>query len=117
MEVKFTPGPWGIDAGFDGSGDFNQYWQVHDGSDAIVCSTMFCMAGNKEANAHLIAAAPDLYVALIDLLKALSESGVEWDCMSSPTPLINLLNTAEEDAIVSAARTALAKARGETPET
>lgn len=100
MEAKFTPGPWVIDAGFDGSGDFNQYWQVHDGSDAIVCSTMFCMAGNKEANAHLIAAAPDLYEALSDLLFLCSQTA-------------DACGTQE----VKVAYTALAKAKGENPET
>lgn len=100
MEAKFTPGPWVIDAGFDGSGNFNQYWQVHDGSDAIVCSTMFCMAGNKEANAHLIAAAPDLYEALSRI-----ESIIE-----GAFPNLN------DGEAMRDARAALAKARGETPE-
>lgn len=59
------------------------------------------------------AAAPELYAALYGLLKTLSESGVELDCMSAPTPLINLLNTEKEEAVVDAARAALAKARGE----
>lgn len=53
---------------------------------------------------HLIAAAPELYEALDNLIKTLSERGVELDCMSTPTPLINLLNTEKEEAVVDAAR-------------
>ena len=38
-ETKFTKGPWGLDVGFESSrpGDFDEYWQVHDGHDAIAC--------------------------------------------------------------------------------
>ena len=115
-EAKFTPGPWGLDVGFDSSrpGDFDEYWQVHDGQDAIACSSN-CYSGNREANARLIAAAPELYEALDGLLKTLSECGVELDCMSAPTTLIKLLNTEKEEAVVNAARAALAKARGANP--
>lgn len=95
---KFTPGPWLLDVGFDGSGDFNQYWQVHDGSDAVVCSTSFCMAGNKEGNAHLIAAAPDLYEALKSCLNFMENTESELGFS---------LESADQ------ARAALAKARGE----
>ncbi|CEF54582.1 hypothetical protein [Acetobacter ghanensis] len=115
-EAKFTPGPWHLEAGFESSpGDFEEYWQVHDGQDAIVCSSSFCTAENKEANARLIAAAPELYEALNGLLRTLAESGIELDSLSSPTPLINLLNTEEEYAVLEQSRAALAKARGEAP--
>ncbi|WP_252346877.1 hypothetical protein [Acetobacter sp. P1H12_c] len=97
-DAKFTPGPWGLDVGFDSSpGDFDKYWQVHDGHDAIACSAN-CYAGNREANAHLIAAAPELYEALSDLVSSL-------ECTDT-----DLFILREE---IKVARAALAKARGE----
>ena len=103
-ETKFTPGPWYLEAGYENSnpGDFDEYWQVHDGQDAIVCSSSFCMAGNKEANAHLIAAAPELYEALVDVMAEISSLGnIDY----------HFGGTGPFDK----ARAALAKARGETP--
>lgn len=52
-ETGWTPGPWGI-------GDGNEVFAVGAGrSVALVCAH-----SEGEANAHLIAAAPDLYEAL-----------------------------------------------------
>lgn len=98
-EAKFTPGPWGLDAGFESSkpGDFDEYWQVHDGADAIACSAN-CYAENREANAHLIAAAPELYEALDNIATATH----------------NGFNIHENSVLIAEARAALAKARGET---
>lgn len=95
-ETKFTPAPWGLDVGCC-PGDFDKYWQVHDGHDAIACSSN-CTAGNREANARLIAAAPELYEALSACLNYIenteSELGISLSSGQS-------------------ARAALAKARGE----
>lgn len=97
MEAKFTPGPWKVGpvdetlvATDDGKevaqicGDYNQpeTWPV------------------MEANAHLIAAAPELYEALSDLLFLCSQTA-------------EVCGTQE----VKVACAVLAKARGETPET
>ena len=99
-ESKFTPGPWGLDAGFESSkpGDFDEYWQVHDGADAIACSAN-CYAENREGNAKLIAAAPDLYEALSDIVSSL---------------VIHDLGPIYLTKEIIIARAALAKARGES---
>ena len=99
-EAKFTPGPWSVDAGFETSrpGDFDEYWQVHDGKDAIACSA-YCYAGNRKANAHLIAAAPELYEVLDDIATAAH----------------NGFNIHQNSVLIAEARAALAKARGEMP--
>ncbi|MFT8896306.1 MAG: hypothetical protein ABF968_05005 [Acetobacter sp.] len=116
-ETKFTPGPW---IAFKGAG-----WCISRPNARMAhmvgMRAHFSMVSAEnddekeaQANAHLIAAAPDLYEALKGLIKILSDRGVELDCMSSPTPLIKLLNTEEEEAVVEMANSALAKARGET---
>lgn len=58
-ESKHTPGPWQVEFAHTQQSSGIVYWQVHDGSDAIACN-QFCVAGNAEANARLVAAAPDL---------------------------------------------------------
>lgn len=61
-EVKFTPGPW---IALPNAPRADDYWRVSDRED-FVCQ-MFserCEFENAKANAHLIAAAPDLYEAL-----------------------------------------------------
>ncbi|KXV71417.1 hypothetical protein AD952_09250 [Acetobacter cerevisiae] len=86
-------------AGFETSkpGSFEEYWQVHDGEDAIACS-FNCYAENREANARLIAAAPELYEALNDLIASVKSR-----------ELYEMQGEAEK------AEAVLAKARGETP--
>ena len=59
MEPKFTPGPWAVGmGGTDQNPSFSIESQYGAG---YVCQTL---AGNDEANAHLIAAAPELYGVL-----------------------------------------------------
>ena len=106
-EVKFTPGPWR--RGFKNIGHVT----AENGAVIAKCERLTSLC-NMQSNAHLIAAAPDLYQALSDLIETLQKRGVELDCMSSPTSLISLLNTEEEEAVVASARAALAKARGES---
>lgn len=57
-DSKFTPGPWGINSGGEVVADINNH--------------LWVMATNRgsddQANAQLIAAAPDLYEALADLV-------------------------------------------------
>jgi len=57
-----TPGPWKIENGHIQQSGI-AYWQITDGADAICCN-QFCYADNSDANARLIAAAPDLLEAL-----------------------------------------------------
>ncbi|MFT8354547.1 MAG: hypothetical protein ABF617_08075 [Gluconobacter japonicus] len=89
-EAKFTKGPWR--PGFKNIG----YVQAENGAVIAKCQRLTSLC-NLQANAHLIAAAPDLYEALDGLI------GVT-DRPSAPDYV--------RDAI-RAAHAALAKARGE----
>jgi len=127
MSGNWTPGPWRVEQGttliwgdcktidvdgFDrmgkpvASAEHEKYWARVDSEKMA--------EGEVEANARLMAAAPDLAEALEALLGALETRGIELDWMSSPTPLIRLLNTESEEATVERARAALAKAKGES---
>ena len=105
-EPKWTKGPW--------------HWEVEDGSfmglyrpdgplgvDSFVMWAQICTAcqerGNRctapnDANAHLIAAAPELYEALENVVKF-----QEWIVLRPPKP----------DTVYGRAVRVLAKARGE----
>lgn len=90
-ETKWTPGPWLNVGGWVDSED--------DSHGSIICS--LSAVDRKpdyisDANAHLIAAAPDLYEALDQAVTSMQDSGY---------PNTHLA--------VIAARKALAKARGE----
>lgn len=93
-ELKATPGPWHVVHN-------GAYREINLGdcecspSIAQVCPSQFLENGdNEEANAHLIAAAPELYEALL-----LAKSWLEgW---------------ASADAELATIEEALAKARGE----
>ncbi len=86
--TKHTPGPWHVDA---------QYICRADGvAIADVWQSMEVSGEDTEANARLIAAAPDLLTALEELLPYVTGS------MRSTT-----------DPLVEAARAAIAAARGE----
>jgi hypothetical protein len=95
-ETKFTPGPWiwGDDyQGLYGAGPNNQVLYYF-------CGEGMSLGYNKhmDANAHLIAAAPDLYEALEDLI--INDFGSDgWN--------------SRMERIAIRARAALAKARGE----
>ena len=52
---KFTKGPWGYN-NFEGC--------VYDFESELVCDLMTTGEAHEEANAHLIAAAPDMYKML-----------------------------------------------------
>lgn len=85
-ETKFTPGPWKIKQckDFCGYENCKYHWVEPPGH--------FTQgSGFEQADANLIAAAPDLYNALEVLEKAANERGIPTD----------------------AAKAALAKARGE----
>ncbi|MFT9070300.1 MAG: hypothetical protein ABF446_08385 [Acetobacter orientalis] len=87
-EVKFTPGPWRVRFGNIG------HVTAENGALVAKCQRLTSLC-NLQANAHLIAAAPDLYEALERVIKIIDDSS--W-----------CLKLTEE-------RAALAKARGETP--
>jgi hypothetical protein len=91
--TKWTPGPWRLNE-----------WRhvVGPNGKEIRCTGLSLAGGNvgleePEANDALIAAAPDLYAALADLVDVIDRLGA-------------IRSSRMDDA-----RAALAKARGETP--
>lgn len=103
-ETKFTPGPWEFSKGADGENRI--YAGVIPG--AGLTRAVFDVAdvwlpdhGDREANGNLIAAAPELYEALID-----AERMLDADIMSVAD---------EQDAVLAKVRAALLKARGGQP--
>jgi hypothetical protein len=95
----FTTGPWMVDGGID----------VHEAAEGGVCKIAQCghltsyrrgreiTLAEVEANARLIAAAPDLYEALAQLLDDLDALAPTRPCTQA----------------IEGAQAALAKARGE----
>lgn len=71
---KFTPGPWEVntEAGLPLREVFS-----HSETDVLICDTgcsnVEMDAAEIEANAHLIAAAPEMYEALKDCLRLLED--------------------------------------------
>lgn len=68
-EIKHTPGPWKLSAPEDG------YVYVSGVGHSMFAHVVWCMDDDDrsphcEANAHLIAAAPDMFAALSNLLEA-----------------------------------------------
>ena len=92
---KFTPGPW---EWYKADGEYRTL--INDCLHMIIRSVrpedMWFCPENRDANAALIAAAPELYAALENL--------VAWASLEETPRLADLLE---------AARAALAKARGE----
>lgn len=65
MSAQHTPGPWSFRKNYNGSLDFF----AEDGARVIMCNARLL---NQDANARLIAAAPDLLDAAI---KTVEENG------------------------------------------
>lgn len=93
-QPKWQPGPWKVDPDHRPGMAWNRHIVFGDG-DGRICFMAHSGGGNPErdqANANLIAAAPELYAALDGLLAAPRETAAAAEI---------------------AARAALAKARGE----
>lgn len=75
-EVKFTKGPWAIE--YDNADEYggNQWYNV--GPAKVVISYAISATEREEwdANAHLIAAAPEMYEALESALRLLNVAGL-----------------------------------------
>ena len=99
-ENKHTPGPWYAESGHE-QRNGQLYWQVTDGNDAIMQNQFCWCQGSQEANARIIAAAPDLLDAL--------------ELMCKQTENMAKLAGVWLDGNVGyvAARAAIAKARGQ----
>jgi hypothetical protein len=80
-ESRFTPGPWRA----EGPDDFRDFNILHDGDSLAVAAAVSNMRSldEIEANARLIAAAPDLIEALEDLKRELVLSDVDLDYIES----------------------------------
>ena len=95
-ETKWTPGPWVYDPDFEPE-DEPAIWTAGDIADAVAYLSTSAPNSDEEivANAHLIAAAPELYEALLAVVDCWDRGGLEVD------------------ALIEGARAALARARGE----
>ena len=117
--AKFTPGPWSIKNGVDifgplggdsGDGvecDPNDGWHVAEVDEypSFVLNEMVVLGADvRNANAHLIAAAPDLYEALEIMLADYWEASEDFDNESQMYA----------ETVISQSHAALAKARGES---
>ena len=69
--------------------------------------------GNKEANANLLAAAPDMYEALKEAVPLIERAATE-EARSNLAPT-GLAKRGEKKKLLAAAKAALAKAEGRTP--
>lgn len=104
--ANHTPGPWRAEAHPNG-------WHIKHGSrwnaalerDVGVDVDFRSRGVEGDANAHLIAAAPDLLIALEEVTKMYVKLGNSGDC--------GFWTPESQDEII-AARAAVAKARGET---
>ncbi len=84
MKNKHTPGPWVVTKGSLGAEWSTLYVEQPDGyAIAAILDDVDEIKVNSEANANLIAAAPDLLSALEELLRAArhfgSQLGVDFD--------------------------------------
>jgi len=95
QENKWTPGPWRVDD------DGVDYPLIIGNDEKYVCEILFHPQPSQQvANAHLIAAAPDLYEAL-----ETAESCI--------VDVVGAFGVKVPDEILQEIRAALAKARGE----
>jgi hypothetical protein len=100
-----TPGPWATEYMKSSRGGYAQ--QIFDANGVLVATAAWypvrvsesTTATNREANARLIAAAPDLLEALEAMYEMFNGNGI----------------TPDDDAAIIAARSAIAKATGAHP--
>jgi hypothetical protein len=99
----FTPGPW--------HADFGEVFRIREADGSSVAYTQFVhLKGRRDseevtANACLIAAAPELYASLIELLEPLERASAELVAHGKALDQ-------NGEAAFDRARAALAKARG-----
>lgn len=104
MEIKHTPGPWLL----------NGFYIYRDGATRIAAVSNWCISGadafaETVANARLIAAAPELLEALIEVTATLAWNA-HGECRAIHDGPIMPSSQAIE-----VARAAIAKAKGEEP--
>jgi hypothetical protein len=85
MNKQHTPGPWH----FGTSSDSSFYKRNIAGADGYhVALTSSRDVSEVDANAQLIAAAPELLAALEEVLAYCSEHGHDWMCMAEARSVI-----------------------------
>lgn len=106
-QTHFTPGPWFQSHRKQDDEDGGYMTQVYDADGETIANlawhpveTPSGLRTDREENAHLISAAPELYAALDNILHQLSISDDE--------------GLFEHADVVASARAVLAKARGES---
>lgn len=116
-ETKFTPGPWDVYDENEGENPPRPFWCIandafHNGGEDDAAFHAAILVGSKE-DAHLIAAAPDLYAALEQAIESLET------CHACSDPCVNEAHDIRGCDCRSAyawdnAHDALRKARGES---
>ena len=117
-EEKFTPGPWKVGVSANSRHDMMNYYVFAErepdpkhpfAPELFICRTDSTVverdADEKQGNAALIAAAPEMYEALQTLKSAMLDA---LDCADLPDDVL----TAADEALEKAEK-ALKKARGE----
>ena len=105
-DTKFTPGPWRYDR-TNGSPTTGEH-MIAGAKPGYLAEVRDCGSGDVRANAHLIAAAPDLYAAL----EYYADTFCEGFCNDLPQAG-TYIPEMDTDCSGCKARAALAKARGE----
>ena len=116
-EPKWTPGPWraSVEEPPFRIGDCLQGQQIWGRCRIAFTERQNVGAAQEAANAHLIAAAPDLYEALSELLNGGMHKGpCDGGQGETEYPDACTLHVAAFEARAAQSRAALAKARGET---
>jgi hypothetical protein len=107
MELKHTPGPWKLKdwTSYDQQGVIEAYGeQVVDANDHMVSSaTIEGASEGEEANARLIAAAPELLSACLAVMDAHAEFRREYPNVTDEAPCLGLVREAVAKATGSAA--------------
>lgn len=116
-EEKFTPGPWRIGPDYlddEGYREIAIQAPTLNGecTPASVCLQFPTVPGMQDANAHLIAAAPELYVALRNIL-AEAEQVARSYCSSADWRKQWRREEPDHYALLAYGFDVLAKARGE----
>ena len=91
-EVKHTPGPWRYEPQ-NGSPTTGQH-MISGWKPGYLAEVRDCGSGDVVANAHLIAAAPEL----LAVLKELQESAVYWSEYDVPLGIVDRINAVIDKA-------------------
>ena len=76
-ETKFTPGPWFVKR--QNPSPTTGEWMIAGSKPGYLAEIRDCGSGDVQANAHLIAAAPDLYAALEEVIRISDRKHDAWD--------------------------------------